>query len=431
MTHERSDDDLEQHLATMLHERAGQLSSRVAVDREVIGRARRRRTAKLASMGSGVALCTAVVVVAALAMTGSPRATKDLPPATQPQPTIRVGTTVPVLPSSSWAAFAPPRFAFAPRSSAASAIAEGAFVVWGGQGAGQSRLRDGAWYDIATQQWHRISASPLPAESYPAGAHFLAAQATGDSVVIVNDGHAARYWPRLDHWLMLADIPLTQLDSLAIVDDAAVPSVVLSGADHAGRAAYAAMQFPSGEGSSLSWSTGSLPGRSAGRPVLTPTGLHTLVHVDSALELSVIAALDRPDHQDFSDLKIPSTFKPKVWTGREMIGTTGTTGSRLIAFDPATRTLRTVEHAYDGCANAHIWTGKLEISWGATVCKTHSPFDVAFDPVANSVTAVARAPIVGRLGSAFAVSADGRLFVWGGEDAHRKLLTDGAILTTH
>src|SRR4051794_18861004 len=89
MTPELTDSELERQLTTMLQERAGALSERAPVDTRVVTRARRRRGAKLASLGSGAALVLAAVVAVTVSLTGSSVTSSKHEPAS-PGPSVRL-----------------------------------------------------------------------------------------------------------------------------------------------------------------------------------------------------------------------------------------------------------------------------------------------------------------------------------------------------
>ncbi len=426
MSFDLSDDELERQLTTMLRERAASVPERTMVDRGVVARATRRRRMKAASVGSGLALVTAIIIVAALTVGGSPVSRTKNPPA-HPGPSVEL-TAPPdtVIPTPKGWTKLPPA-PMSARSASATAIVDDAFVVWGGEGAHHERLLDGAWYDLRTGEWHRMSASPLPKPSYPYGRHFVIAQAVGEAAVIVSDGAVAQYSPRTDAWKRLPDVPLRSLDNLALPDTGDV--MALTGIDRAGRPAYAALTFDS-TGRAPVWTTGTLTGRSDGRPALTPAGLTVLVHgPGGTADVDTVLGLAGPATATKTTV-IPRGFVPTTWTGQVFVGggCPGCFGrNTLVTFDPSVSAVSSFVDSYDSCAGLHVWTGRYVISWGSSACAA-TGVGVAFDPLSGTETRVPQAPIALRRYSDFAAAPDGRLFVWGGQDASGGKLADGAIL---
>jgi hypothetical protein len=430
-----TDSELERQLTTMLRERAGGLSERVPVDGHVVTRARRRRTAKFASVGSGVALAFAAVVVVVVSVTGSSlSSSKDQPASHGSAVRLTPPTYVvpqPVLPTKAgWARL--PAAPMSGRSASAAAVADNAFVVWGGEGPNHVRLTDGAWYDLDSGAWHTMSDSPLPPPSYPAGQHFVVAQAVNDSVVIVSDGSAATYTPRTDLWVRLPDVPLAKLDNLAIPDANSRDVFLLTGVDRGGHAAYAALNFDP-LGRTPVWTAGTMTGRSIGRPALVRTGVAVLVHGPGAtVQLDRAAEIGEPATATNVPATLPADFKPTGWTGSEMFGGEGEAHFRstLVAFNPTTDTVRSIVDAYDACAGLHTWTGRVMVSWSGPSClRLPTGFEVAYNPATGATNGAPVTALAPRTAADFAVALDGRLFVWGGQDRLGDKLSDGAVLT--
>ncbi len=429
MSFDLSDDELERQLGTMLRERGATVSERVAVDRVVIRRARRRRTTKLASLGSGLALGIATVVVITVSLTGSPRGSTRNEPAshgsggqlTAPPPPATIAP-----PQPGWSTL--PAAPISARAASATAIAGNAFVVWGGEGAHGERLTDGAWMDVATGAWHRMSPSPLPPPSYPSGKHFVAAQAIGDAVVIVSDGAVARYWPSLDRWQRLVNVPLARINNMALLDASSTPAIALTGVNSLGAPAYAFVRYDAMK----LWVTGPLTGRSVGRPAVRGDQLGVLVRNGRRLELDTVnvVAGGSPAYLDVTD-ELPANFVPRIWMSTTMIG--GDEGAEpsttITVFNPVTRRVDRTAHAYDTSASVHTWTGTYAVSWSDLSCAGSQTSAVAYDPRRHVVVSVPQAPISFRRAPDFTVGPDGRLFVWGGIDVHGRYLADGAVLT--
>ena len=434
MSFDLPDEELERQLGTMLHERAGAVSQRVTVDRKVVTRARRRRTMKLASLGSGLALSVAIVVVAAVAFNGSPSASPSKAgPATGggTQVQISVPTTVPTaLPPrpSGWSTLPPAPISA--RAASATAIADDTFVVWGGEGQDGTRLMDGAWYDLRSGQWNVMSHSPLPPPSYPANQHFVVGQAIGDSVVIVSDGAAAEYTPRTNKWRHLPNVPLAGLDNLALASPNGTNAVVLTGIDRAGRPAYAALDLDVHNADPV-WTTGSLTGRSIGRPALFNDGLWVLVHApDGGVRFDVVYGLQGP--AGVANVpKVASTFVPTVWDGTNLYGPDcqgcGSTAITVLGVSSALAT--SVNDAYKrvrGSARVDRERDRLVGKYHlrrALVRHRIQPDHGRGDEVAAHNRSVSGSA------SDFAVANDGSIYIWGGQDASHRYLDDGAVLT--
>jgi hypothetical protein len=434
MSFDLPDDELERQLGTMLRERASAVSQRLTVDRKVIMRARRRHTAKVASLGSGFALAVAIVAVAAVSFTGSPTASPSKTGPAAPggglHVQISVPTTVPTAlppaPSGWWNL---PPAPIGARAASATAIVDDAFVVWGGEGQAGQRPMDGAWYDLRSGQWNVMSASPLPRPAYSVGEHFVVGQAVGDSVVIVSDGAAAEYTPRTNRWRHLPDVPLSGLDNLALASPNGTNAVVLTGIDRAGRPSYAALDFDVDNADPV-WTIGSLTGRSIGRPVLFKDGFWVLAHApDGGVRLDVVYGLQGP--AGVANVpKVASTFVPTVWDGTNVYGAEcqGCRSTAITVLDVSSALATSVNDAYSACAGLHVWTGREVVSWGSTTCDASS-VDIAYNPTTGEVTKLPPTIISERRAADFAVANDGSVYIWGGEDVHGKMLDDGAVLT--
>src|SRR5262249_7514103 len=153
MSPDLTEQEFERQLTTMLRERAATVSERTPIDRRVVKRARRRRGMKLASAGSGIALVAAAVVAIALSTTSTSSSSSKNAPETKGGPSLHLTPPTydlrPPPPTKvGWTKLPPAPIGA--RSASAAAIADGAFVVWGGEDQQGKRAMDGAWYDLSS-----------------------------------------------------------------------------------------------------------------------------------------------------------------------------------------------------------------------------------------------------------------------------------------
>jgi N-acetylneuraminic acid mutarotase len=145
--------------------------------------------------------------------------------------------------------------------------------------------------------------------------------------------------------------------------------------------------------------------------------------------------------------KLPSMPTPRtdataVWDGTEVlvvggwnvVGGRGVWLARGVAFNPTTNTWRWLPAMkFPRQGHVAVWTGSRLLVWGGESKQTGAwvlpPHGEAFDPVANTWTALPTSPLPGRIG-AIAVWTGSEMLVWGGQSGvGLHPLADGAALT--